>query len=52
MLLGELLLRQRLITREQLQVALNAQSSYGGRLGTNLVTLQSLKGPSDRHRLQ
>jgi hypothetical protein len=39
MRLGELLLQHRLITREQLQASLDAQVSYGGRVGTNLAQL-------------
>ena len=37
--LGELLIRQKLITREQLEEALSYQRNNGGRLGACLVTL-------------
>ena len=37
--LGEMLVRNGLITREQLDSALEAQLMFGGRLGTNLVEL-------------
>ena len=37
--LGAYLVEQRVITREQLEQALQAQVVYGGRLGTNLVEL-------------
>lgn len=37
--LGEMLVRNGLITREQLDGALEAQLMFGGRLGTNLVEL-------------
>jgi hypothetical protein len=37
--LGEMLVRDRLITVEQLETSLRAQVIYGGRLGTNLVEL-------------
>ena len=39
MKLGELLLNQRLISREQLEEALRTQAFFGARLGTNLVEL-------------
>jgi len=37
--LGELLLREKRITTDQLQEALTHQRTHGGRLGSNLVTL-------------
>jgi two-component system sensor histidine kinase/response regulator len=37
--LGEMLINRGLVTREQLDDALDAQRQYGGRLGTNLVDL-------------
>jgi type IV pilus assembly protein PilB len=37
--IGELLLKEKRITPEQLQEALNAQKVSGGRLGSNLVQL-------------
>lgn len=37
--LGQLLLEEGLVTREQLARALEAQKTYGGKLGTNLVEL-------------
>src|SRR5213594_3314144 len=37
--LGELLIRQKLITREQLEEALSYQRNNGGRLGACLVAL-------------
>ncbi len=43
MRLGDLLLQQRLITRDQLRAALEAQGAEGGRLGTNLVKLGFLE---------
>ena len=39
MKIGELLLNQRLISREQLDEALRTQAFFGARLGTNLVEL-------------
>ena len=39
MKLGELLLNQRLVSREQLDEALRTQAFFGARLGTNLVEL-------------
>ncbi|MBI2828160.1 MAG: type IV-A pilus assembly ATPase PilB [Acidobacteria bacterium] len=41
--LGELLLKAKRITVEQLQEALNHQRQYGGKLGFNLVTLGFVK---------
>jgi hypothetical protein len=41
--LGELLLEEKLISREQLEEALETQVVHGGRLGTNLVELGFLK---------
>ena len=35
--LGEILLARKIITRDQLRQALNAQYVYGGKLGTNLI---------------
>src|SRR6266852_9730520 len=35
--LGELLLKEGILSRQQLEEALNAQLIYGGKLGTNLV---------------
>src|SRR5258708_23327954 len=35
--IGEMLLEAGILTREQLEEALNAQLIYGGKLGTNLV---------------
>lgn len=39
MKLGELLVAKGLLSREQLLAALQAQSQFGGRLGTNLVEM-------------
>lgn len=39
MLLGEMLLKAGYLTESQLEQVLNAQSIYGGRLGTNLVEM-------------
>jgi type II secretion system (T2SS) protein E len=39
MLLGEMLMEAGALTRAQLEQVLNAQSIYGGRLGTNLVEM-------------
>lgn len=39
MLLGEMLMQAGALTRAQLEQVLNAQSIYGGRLGTNLVEM-------------
>lgn len=39
MLLGEMLLKAGVLTESQLEQVLNAQSIYGGRLGTNLVEM-------------
>jgi hypothetical protein len=39
MLLGEMLLKAGALTEDQLEQVLNAQSIYGGRLGTNLVEM-------------
>jgi len=41
--IGELLLKEKRITPEQLQEALNYQRSHGGKLGANLVTLGYVK---------
>lgn len=41
--LGELLLEEKVITRDQLEEALETQVIHGGRLGTNLVELGFLK---------
>jgi type IV pilus assembly protein PilB len=41
--IGELLLKEKRITPEQLQEALNAQRQNGGKLGNNLVTLGFVK---------
>jgi type IV pilus assembly protein PilB len=41
--IGELLLREKRITPEQLQHALNHQKTHGGKLGFNLVTLGFVK---------
>jgi hypothetical protein len=43
MKLGELLLNQRLVSREQLDEALRTQAFFGARLGTNLVELGFVK---------
>lgn len=45
MRLGERLLQEKLINREALEEALEAQVVHGGRLGTNLVELGYLKEP-------
>lgn len=45
MRLGERLLHEKLITRDALEEALEAQVVHGGRLGTNLVELGYLKEP-------
>src|SRR5215813_4968573 len=41
--IGELLLKEKLITPEQLQQALSAQKSNGGKLGFNLVKMGFVK---------
>src|SRR3990167_3445963 len=41
--IGELLLKEKRITVEQLQEALNHQRQHGGKLGFNLVTLGFVK---------
>jgi type IV pilus assembly protein PilB len=41
--IGELLLKEKLITPEQLQQALNHQKAHGGKLGLNLVKLGFIK---------
>jgi type IV pilus assembly protein PilB len=41
--IGELLLKEKRITPEQLQEALNYQRQHGGKLGANLVTLGHVK---------
>src|SRR6478752_6155740 len=41
--IGELLLKEKLITPEQLQQALNAQKANGGKLGYNLVKMGFVK---------
>ena len=41
--IGELLLKEKRITPEQLQEALNYQRQHGGRLGANLVKLEFIK---------
>lgn len=41
--LGELLLEEKLVTKEQVEEALETQVVHGGRLGTNLVELGFLK---------
>src|SRR5713226_2249789 len=41
--IGELLLKEKLITPEQLQQALNQQKSNGGKLGYNLVKMGFVK---------
>src|SRR5687767_13589559 len=43
MKLGELLLQEKLITRDGLEEALEEQVVHGGRIGTNLVELGLLK---------
>lgn len=43
MKLGEALLKEGLITREQLDLALKRQVVFGGRIGTNLVELRILE---------
>ncbi|HXX54112.1 MAG TPA: hypothetical protein VEI28_06030, partial [Thermodesulfovibrionales bacterium] len=42
MKLGEALVEAGLITRQQLEAALQRQVQFGGRIGTNLVELQVL----------
>src|SRR4029079_12917370 len=42
--IGELLLKEKLITPEQLQQALNQQKANGGKLGYNLVKMGFVKG--------
>ncbi len=37
--IGELLLKEKLISPEQLQQALSAQNAYGGKVGYNLVKM-------------
>ena len=41
--IGELLLKEKLITPEQLQQALNQQKANGGKLGYNLVKMGFVK---------
>ena len=41
--IGELLLKEKLITAEQLQQALSQQKSNGGKLGYNLVKMGFVK---------
>src|SRR4029453_11550373 len=41
--IGELLLKEKRITPEQLQEVLNYQRQHGGRLGSNLVKLEFVK---------
>src|SRR3954469_14534122 len=41
--IGELLLKEKRITPEQLQEALNHQRQHGGKLGFNLITLGFVK---------
>ena len=41
--IGELLLKEKLITAEQLQQALNQQKANGGKLGYNLVKMGFVK---------
>ena len=41
--IGELLLKEKRITPEQLQEALNYQRQHGGKLGFNLITLGYVK---------
>ncbi len=41
--LGQLLIADKLLTNEQLEMALESQRLYGGKLGTNLVELGFLK---------
>ncbi len=42
MKLGEALVKEALITRQQLDQALKRQVQFGGRIGTNLVELRFL----------
>ncbi|MSO81926.1 MAG: hypothetical protein EXQ53_01320 [Acidobacteria bacterium] len=41
--IGELLLKEKRITVDQLQLALNAQAQHGGKRGFNLITLGFVK---------
>src|SRR4029078_8452543 len=41
--IGELLLKEKLITAEQLQQALNQQKANGGKLGHNLIKMGFVK---------
>ena len=43
MKLGEALVKEALITRQQLEQALKRQVQFGGRIGTNLVELRFLE---------
>ncbi len=43
MKLGEALVKEALITRQQLDQALKRQVQFGGRIGTNLVELRFLE---------
>ena len=43
MKLGEALIKESLITKEHLKLALERQVIFGGRIGTNLVELKVIK---------
>ena len=43
MKLGEALIKEALITREQLEQALKRQVQFGGRIGTNIVELRFIE---------
>lgn len=45
-LLGELLVKAKIITEEQLEEAINSQVIFGGRLGTNLLELEYIDEPT------
>lgn len=47
-LLGELLVRERLITAEQLNAALTQQKARGGRLGDALIKARAFAGSHPR----
>jgi len=45
-LLGEMLVKAKIITPEQLEEAINSQVIFGGRLGTNLLELEYIDEPT------
>jgi hypothetical protein len=54
--LGDALVQEGLMTREQLKLVLERQVIFGGKIGTNIVELRALslssvsRGPSSRRR--